>query len=124
MKRQSKRKYPRIPYQGRVDLKFEDQHYKACETTNLCLSGLWVKGCLEQEEGGCCEIEFQGAGGVIQNRTIRLRGEVVRRDHEGIALLFVDMNLRHYTTLEALIQSQGQDPFQEADAFLEEVLSQ
>ena len=117
MPRQSKRKHPRLPYQGKVDLSFRGRHYLGCAAQNLSLIGLWVVGCLEQEEGQQCDIEFHDAI-TSTNRQLRLKGEVVRRDDEGLALLFLNMDVRAYGELETLIKALGGLPLMDENEFL------
>ena len=116
MTRQSKRKHQRIPYQGKVDLYFKDAPYLSCAAQNLSMIGMWVVGCLEQEEGSQCDIEFHDAAAT--NHPLRMKGEVVRRDDEGLALLFLNMNVRTYSDLEALIVALGGPPLMEENEFL------
>lgn len=117
MTRQSNRKQPRIPYQGKLDLFFADRRYLACTAQNISLIGMWVLGCLDQPEGGQCDIEFHDAA--MAGRPLRLKGEVVRVDEAGIALLFLNMNVRTYADLEALLHEQGGVPLMEENEFLE-----
>ncbi len=117
MARQSKRKYPRIPYQGKIDLYFKDRSYLKCSPQNLSLIGVWIVGCLEQKEGAQCDIEFHDAAANTA-RPLRIKGEVVRVDEEGVALLFLNMNVRTFTDLEALIVEQGGPPLMEENEFL------
>lgn len=117
MTRHSKRRHQRIPYQGKVDLYFNDTRYLSCAAQNLSMIGLWVIGCLEQEEGRQCDIEFHDAAATT-NHPLRMKGEVVRRDEDGIALLFLNMNVRAYSDLEALIIELGGPPLMEENEFL------
>lgn len=114
------RKQPRIPYQGKVDLFFPDRRYLGCTVQNLSLIGMWVLGgCRDQgEEGGECDIEFHDTVSGA-NHQLRMRGEVVRADDEGIALIFLNMNVRTYNDLEALILEQGGPPLMEENEFLD-----
>jgi len=100
-----------------VDLYFKDVRHLECITQNLSMIGLWVVGCLEHPEGSQCDIEFHDAA-ASTNQPLRIKGEVVRRDNEGLALLFLNMNVRTYNDLEALIQELGGPPLMEEDAFL------
>lgn len=117
MARQSKRKHQRIPYHGKVDLYFNDRKHLSCATQNLSLIGMWVVGCLEHEEGSQCDIEFHDAA-ASTNRPLRMKGEVVRVDDEGIALLFLNLNVRTFSDLEALIIELGGPPLMEENEFL------
>jgi len=114
-RQQSNRKKPRIPYHGKVDLFFSGRSYVKCSAQNLSLIGMWVLGCLDQEEGNQCDIEFHDAA--ASNRPLRMKGEVIRVDEEGIALLFLNLNVRTYTDLEAFIHEQG-GPLMEENEFL------
>ena len=117
MTRQSKRKHQRIPYQGKVDLFFKDARYLGCAAQNLSMIGMWVVGCHAQGEGSLCDIEFHDDAAPT-NHQLRMKGEVVRRDDEGIALLFINMNVRTYNDLEALIVELGGPPLMEENEFL------
>jgi hypothetical protein len=48
-----------------------------------------------------------------------MRGEVVRADAEGLALIFLNMNVRTLSDLEALILEQGGPPLMEENEFLD-----
>lgn len=117
MTRQTKRKLPRLPYLGKVDLLFPGTSYPCCTAHNLSMIGMWVEGCLEQEEGSQCDIEFHDAT-ASTNHPLRLKGEVVRRDNEGLALLFCNLNVRTYSDLEALFKALGDPPLLDENEFL------
>lgn len=117
MTRQTKRKLPRLPYQGKVDLLFPGKSYLGCSAQNLSMIGMWVEGCLEQEEGSQCDIEFHDAA-ASTNHPLRLKAEVVRRDNVGLALLFCSLNVRTYSDLEALFKALGDPPLLDENEFL------
>ena len=64
-----------------------------------------------------CDIEFHDAA-ANTTRPLRIKGEVVRVDEEGIAILFLNMNVRTFSDLEALIVEQGGPPLMEENEFL------
>lgn len=115
----SKRKHPRIPYTGKVDLKINGRKFSDCRAQNLSLVGIWVMGCEGQEAGCQCDVEFHDAAPTA-NRSLRLTGEVVRVDNGGMGLLFNDINLRTYGDLESLIKEKGGDASFTADDFIED----
>ena len=115
--RLSKRKHQRLPYQGKVDLFFPGHQYRGCSAQNLSLIGMWVKGCLTQEEGDQCDIEFHDATDST-NHPLRLKGEVIRRDGEGLALFFININVRTYGDLESFFQALGDPPLLGENEFL------
>jgi hypothetical protein len=100
-----------------VDLYFKDVSHLDCAAQNLSMIGMWVVGCLEQGEGSQCDIEFRDAV-ATSNHLLRIKGEVVRRDDAGLALLFLNMNVRAYNDLESLIFELGGPPLMEENEFL------
>lgn len=120
MKKTCKRKFTRIPFQSKVDLRFPDRDYLQCDTRDICLSGLWVMDGHERKVGEQCDIEFHKTG-LTKNQVLRMRGEVVRVDKSGIALLFTDMNLNSYTKLQSILLDSAEDPFKVAEEFLDSV---
>ncbi len=119
-KKKSKRKHPRIPFKGLVSLNFEGQIYNECSAQNLSMIGMWITGCREQPHGSRCDIEFQDAGKTA-DRSLRLKGEVVRTDDNGLAVLFINMNMRAYQDLEGLIIKHAGDCMPTEDDFLNEL---
>ena len=117
----SKRKHPRIPYTGKVDLLFPDIEYLNCEALNISLIGMRTLGCQEQEEGTQCSIEFHDSAAGETTRRFCIKGEVVRVDEDGIALLFLNMNVRTFTDLEELIKEHAGDTYMDTDEFLEDI---
>lgn len=120
MTRQSKRRHPRIRYQGKVDIHCNGQGYLGCSVQNLSIIGMWVSGCHNLGEGDRCDIEFHDAA-PAGNREIRMKGEVLRRDGDGAAILFLNLNVRTCNDLESLITAQGGPPLTEANEFLDSV---
>lgn len=116
----SKRKHPRIPYRGKVDLLFPEIEYLNCETLNISLVGIRVRGCQEQEEGTPCDIEFHDTDDGSATHRLSVKGEVVRINEDGIALLFLDMNVRTFNDLEEIIQCNAGDTFLGDDEFLDQ----
>ncbi len=115
-----KRKHPRIPYTGKVDVRFNDRTFADCKAQNLSLVGIWIIGCPEQKKGSLCEVEFHDAAPTA-NRPLRLNGEIVRVDNGGIALLFTDINLRIYGDLQSLIKEKGGDDSLYPDEFADDL---
>lgn len=117
--RPSQRKQPRIPFQGKVDLFFTGRHCPACAVQNLSLIGMWVACCPDPDaEGSQCDIEFHDEV-ASTNRPLRMRGEVVRTDDQGFALIFLNMNVRTCNDLEEFILEQGGPPLMEENEFLD-----
>jgi hypothetical protein len=117
----TKRKHPRIPYSGKVDLLFPDIEYINCEALNISMIGMRTLGCQEQEEGTQCSIEFHNSDDDTATRRLCIKGEVVRVHEDGIALLFINMNVRTFTDLEELIKDHAGDSYMEADEFLKNI---
>ena len=118
MSGEGKRRYTRITFESKVDLRFSEREYLQCETKNLCLSGVWVLDGRDQRVGDQCDIIFHNTG-VTNNRMLRIKGEIVRVDDGGIALIFNDMNLNILTNLQTIMLNQADDPFALAEEFLD-----
>jgi len=118
MEAENKRRHTRIPFQTKVDVRFEDDELLSCDTRDLCLSGVWVQSNHDRCEGEKCEIIFHKTG-VMNNRLLRLRGEVVRVDDTGMALLFTGMNYNTYTNLQTILLDNAENPFEVAEDFID-----
>ncbi|MCK5545177.1 MAG: PilZ domain-containing protein, partial [Desulfobulbaceae bacterium] len=118
---EEKRRHARVPIHARVNLKFSDKVYSQCETKDLCLCGAWVNGGGDRIEGDLCEVEFNQVG-IVNNRILTLRGEVVRAVKErGVGLVFYDMNFSSYTSLQTIINDGSDDVFKDAEEFLDRI---
>ncbi|MEA2083638.1 MAG: hypothetical protein U9O82_05235 [Thermodesulfobacteriota bacterium] len=117
---EEKRRDIRVSIQTRVNLKFSDKAYEQCDTRDLCLCGAWVNGAEDRIEGDMCEVEFNQTG-VVNNRTLTLRGEIVRVEELGVALVFYDMNFSSYTCLQTIINDGSDDIFKHAEEFLDRI---
>jgi len=100
-----------------VDIQFDDETI-SCETSDLCLSGVKVAGGRHRKPGERCAITFHRTG-MIGNRLLRLGGEVVRVDDQGMALLFTDMNYRTFTNLQSVLLDNAENPFDVAEEFID-----
>ena len=118
MAMENKRRHTRIPFQTKVDVRFADDELLVCDTKDLCLSGVWVQSNHDRREGEECEIIFRKAG-IMNNRMLRLRGEVVRVDDSGMALLFTEMNYNTYTNLQTVLLDNAENPFEVAEDFID-----
>nr|MBF0222418.1 PilZ domain-containing protein [Desulfobulbaceae bacterium] len=114
----TKRKHPRVTFTGKVDLLFPDIEYLNCEALNISLIGILVLGCQEQEDGTQCDIEFHDSSNE-SSRRLCIKGEVVRSNEDGIALLFRNMNVRTFTDLEEFVKNQAGDTYLDTDEFLD-----
>ncbi|MEJ2688782.1 MAG: PilZ domain-containing protein [Deltaproteobacteria bacterium] len=118
MELENKRRHTRIPFRTKVDIRFADNEFLACDTKDLCLSGVWVQSDHDRREGEECEIIFHKAG-IMNNRMLRLRGEVVRVEETGMALLFTEMNYNTYTNLQTILLDNAENPFEVAEDFID-----
>lgn len=117
MGEQDKRRHTRVPLRTRVDLRFDNEEMLLCDTEDLCLSGMWVCVAHDRTPGDQCEIVFHKTG-MMQNRPLMLRGEVIRVTDSGMALLFTDMNYRAYTSLQTVLLDNAENPFEVAEEFI------
>jgi len=110
-----------MSFSGKVDLLFPDIEYINCEAINISLVGMKILGCQEQEEGTQCSIEFHNSDDNISTRRLCIKGEVVRVHEDGIALLFLNMNVRTLTDLEEIIKEYAGDSYVDTDEFLKDI---
>ncbi len=113
----NQRRHTRVPVRTPVEIHFTDEVI-ACETTDLCLSGVKIGCGRHRRPGDRCEITFHRAG-ITGNRLLRVGGEVVRVDDEGMAVLFTDMNYRAFTSLQGILLDNADNPFDVAEEFLD-----
>ncbi len=117
MEENNQRRYTRVPVCTPVEIRFADEVI-ACETTDLCLSGAKIACGRNRRPGDRCAITFHRAG-ITGNRLLRLGGEVVRVDGDGMAVIFTDMNYRALTSLQAMLLDSADNPFDVAEEFLD-----
>ncbi len=104
-----KRKFTRVPFSTKVGLTFGDQIIVANEMRNVSLGGALVltTECLPPETVCQLDIELIGPASLL---CIRVEGEVLRCDSDGMAIKFTKIDLDSLIHLSHLIKICASDP--------------
>ncbi|XOF32670.1 MAG: PilZ domain-containing protein [Candidatus Electrothrix sp. YB6] len=96
-----KRQFTRIPFRRPVTLDFGKKKYE-CSVKNFSLSGMYVLGKVEQQEGDMCEIRLSisETNPVV---TIKAVCTVARKDRGGLGLKFTSMEPQSFLFLQEVI---------------------
>ena len=104
-----RRKNTRVAFQTMADLSFPNKNYRQCETANLSLKGMTVKGIAGHAVGEVCDVALSLSGS-SSRLALRMKGEVVRVDKSGISLHFTDIDLDSYYHLKNIVYYNADDP--------------
>lgn len=111
----NRRKNTRVFFQAIADLHFDNKCYNKCETRNLSVSSIFIVGVDDQKEGSQCEIALH-LSGATSDLLLKMKGEIVRCEAEGIALRFFETDLDSYYHLKNIVYYNAENP----DEFNEE----
>lgn len=100
--KKERRKSSRIPYRTSADLKFTDSSFMDCETRDLSVSGAFVLGIKEQGKGEQCNVDLHLTG-EASSLLLKMKGEVVRIEDDGVALQFLGVNLDCFYHLKNIL---------------------
>ena len=104
-----RRKNTRVSFQTTADIKFPEHNYQHCETANLSLKGMSVKGITNHKVGEKCNISLALSGSSSQ-LLLYMKGEVVRVEADGIALHFSEIDLDSFYHLKNIVYYNADDP--------------
>ncbi len=104
----NKRQFTRINIQWDVQLDFGSSR---CRQTinNISLSGIYVKGKFDQQEGDICTIVLNQSG-ADEDVEIHAIGSIIRIDSDGMALEFTSMKLDNFFLLQTILLYEAADP--------------
>ncbi|BCO09280.1 hypothetical protein GF1_16560 [Desulfolithobacter dissulfuricans] len=103
-----RRKFSRINLCSTAVIYCDDGRYKLVLTKNLILGGIYVLGEFNITIGEICTIEiFARDKNIII--TMMVTAEVVRKDDNGLALNFLEMEQGTYSQLQEIILDKEQD---------------
>lgn len=111
MAKKDRRKESRIPYQSIVDLNFSKKKYDRLKTRDLSVMGAYVEGLAGPKKGALCDIKLQ-LSGEASELLLKLKGEVVRVEDDGVALEFVEVKkdcFYHLKNIAYIIHSNPDD---------------
>ncbi len=108
-----RRKNTRVAFQTTADISFANKNYRQCETENLSLKGMSVKGITGHVMGEVCDVAL-ALSGSSSKLVLSMAGEIVRVDENGIALHFTDIDLDSFYHLKNIVYYNADDPDQVA----------
>lgn len=105
----NRRKFLRIDFDGKVNLKFDDNNYDCCRIKNLCLTGICVKTDLKNQVSKRCFIKiFHNEK--FGNNSICASAKVVWINDEDVGLKFTKMTLENYILLQTTLTNKAKQP--------------
>ena len=84
------RRFSRIPFKVKAQLKIADQIYLAPELSNLSVGGCLLPIAVNISPGTPCELNIM-LEGTTEELHVRIEGEIVRTTHEGVAVRFLSI---------------------------------
>ena len=102
MGRQERRASTRAHFNTTASLLFENGGYPDCETGNLSVKGVFVAGITGQSVGDVCSVELHLAGS-SSDLVLRMQGEVVRVEKDGLGIKFSEIDLDSFYHLKNII---------------------
>jgi len=106
---QERRKNTRVTFRTTADVQFADKNYTQCETENLSLRGVSVLGISGHQAAEKCGISLALSGSTSELK-LNMRGEIVRVEHDSIALKFTEIDLDSFYHLKNIIYYNSEDP--------------
>ena len=105
-----KRKNTRVPFHATITVRFPDQTFDHCETQDLSLKGVFVKGVTGARSlGDRCELSLHLSGS-SSDLALHISGEVVRVREDGVGLHFSEIDLDSYYHLKNILYYNSEDP--------------
>ena len=115
-----KRKNTRVPFHTTITVRFPDKTFDHCETQDLSLKGVFVKGVTgPRTEGDRCELSVH-LSGTSSDLSLHMSGEVVRVREDGVGLHFSGIDLDSFYHLKNIIYYNSEDPDSLGEEFPEE----
>jgi hypothetical protein len=100
---QEKRRDLRVVFRSTARLRFSGERvYEKCETSDISVSGVFVRGVSGVVGGESCEIEFRLIGHT-SSLVLELAGEVVRVVDGGVALQFIEVDQDSFCHLQNIV---------------------
>ena len=118
----NRRKNSRVPFQATITLIFPEKIYRDCETRDLSLKGVFVLGIADHELGEQCDVSLHlvGASSAL---ALKMKGEVVRTESDGLALHFYETDLDSFYHLKNILYYNSGDPDKLEEEFSDQVFS-
>lgn len=116
----NRRRNSRIPFRATVSLDFPGKSYKEIETRDLSLKGVFVQGITGHEIGDQCDVALHLIG-ASSELALKMKGEVVRTETDGVALHFYETDLDSFYHLKNILYYNSENPDKLDEEFSEQV---
>jgi len=118
----NRRKNSRVTFRTTISLSFAGARYEQCETQDLSLKGVFVKGVHGHALGDRCDAVLCLTGST-SNLCLQMKGEVVRVTPAGVGLRFVEIDLDSFYHLKNILYYNSENPDQLDDEFTARTLA-
>ncbi|MEW6428749.1 MAG: PilZ domain-containing protein [Thermodesulfobacteriota bacterium] len=102
MGRQERRASTRVHFSTTASLHFTQGDYPDCETGNLSVKGVFVRGVSGRNIGDGCSVELHLSGS-SSDLVLRMQGEVARVQADGVGIKFSEIDLDSFYHLKNII---------------------
>ena len=109
METDNRRRNSRVPFQATITLHFSDKTYEECETHDLSIKGVFVAGVTCHNVGDNCDVALHLVG-ATSDLALKMRGEVVRVEENGLALHFFETDLDSFYHLKNILYYNSEKP--------------
>ncbi|MBU0483707.1 MAG: PilZ domain-containing protein [Proteobacteria bacterium] len=116
MTTRERRENVRVTFRTTTILKFADQIYKECETTNVSVGGAFVNGIKGPKKGDQCEIILHLIGRT-SNLSLEMVGEVVRVEDSGVGLQFIKIDDDSFYHMKNIVYFNFKNPEELGDDY-------
>ncbi len=118
----NRRKNSRVPFQATITLDFPEKSYQDCETRDLSLKGVFVLGITGHGIGEQCDISLHLVGS-SSDLALKMKGEVIRIESDGLALHFYETDLDSFYHLKNILYYNSGNPDKLDQEFSDQVFS-
>jgi len=104
-----RRRSTRVSFQTTASLIFGDKSHLNHATADLSVKGVFVLGIEGYHPGDECDVELL-LSGVSNELVLRIHGEVVRVQKEGVAVKFCEIDLDSFYHLKNIVYYNSKNP--------------
>ncbi len=122
MERANRRKDSRVPFTTTASLVFPDKSYATLQTRDLSMKGIFVPGVKGRKIGDKCDMVLHLAG-ASSDISLRMKGEVVRTEKDGIGLHFYEIDIDSFYHLRNILYYNLENPDKLDDELSDHILA-
>lgn len=113
----NRRHTTRVKFETKVSLIFAGETYEECDTEDLSVKGLFVKG-VGRTVGEECEVTLRLLG-LSSELMLEMKGKVARVTEKGIAIHFYEFDLDSFYHLKNIVYYNSDNPDELHDNYVE-----